>query len=397
MFRRRDARVSMVVAALALTVELCFPSVPVRAQARPRLLILDGEYLRAAKDQVRIADSILSAPFKRLMSDADTALSAGPFTVTHKNLLPPSHDKHDYMSLAPYWWPNPHTSTGLPYVRRDGQVNPERDQTSDRKRLDNLIRSVNTLALAYFFTEKETYAERASTLIRVWFLDAATRMNPQLKYAQAVPGRNIGRGAGIIETHDLPGLLDSVVLLNGSKSWASSDQKRLQSWFDAYLAWLLESPEGKAEAKAENNHGTWYDVQVAAFAVFAAREDGRQPRELARTQAWHYALFNLDAMFTAASIADKLGLDLWHDKTQSQPNIHKALDWLLPFAVGETKWPYPQIADFQPENLAPLLRRAAIQYRQPAYDKALDRLPKITRNERWRLLYPKTLPGKTVE
>jgi hypothetical protein len=325
-------------------------------------------------------------------------------------LAPPSGDKHDYMSIAPYWWPNPKTSNGLPYIRRDGEVNPERDQTSDRKRLDNLVQSVKILALAYFYTDRDDYAAPAAQLLRAWFLDGATKMNPHLRYAQAVPGRNQGRGAGIIETHNFPELIDAVGLLEGSKSWTRSDHKSLQDWFNAYLNWLLVSPEGKSEAKAQNNHATWYDVQVASFALFVGRDelarniltdfsskrigkqiepDGRQPRELERTQAWSYSIFNLEAMFNAAAIADKLGIDLWNYESPDTRNIRKALDWLVPFATGQKKWPFQQLSGLQPEKLAPLLRHAALRYRDPACEKVITKLPKLTGDERWQLLFPK--------
>src|SRR4051812_27315839 len=70
--------------------------------------------------------------------DADAALKAPLFTVTSKTRVPPSGDKRDYMSLGPYWWPNPETSDGLPYVRRDGMVNPESLQT-DRQVMEGII------------------------------------------------------------------------------------------------------------------------------------------------------------------------------------------------------------------------------------------------------------------
>ena len=314
------------------------------------------------------------------------------------------------MSIAPYWWPNPNTPNGLPYVRRDGEINPERDQTSDRKRLDNMVQAVKTLSLGYFFTGREEYAAQATKLLRVWFLDEATQMNPHLRYAQAIPGRNKGRGAGIIETHNLPELIDAVGMLAGSKTWDRNNQKALQDWFAAYFDWLLNSPEGRAEAEAQNNHGSWYDVQVASYAFFVGKNDlarkvlnefpakriakqiepdGRQPRELERTQAWSYSLFNLEALFYAASIGDKLDTDLWNYETPDKRGIRKALDWLLPFAIGAKKWSYQQISPWQPEKLAPLLRRAAGRYREPAYEKAISKLPGAFTDQRWQLLYPK--------
>ncbi|HEY7219505.1 MAG TPA: alginate lyase family protein [Candidatus Binatia bacterium] len=359
------------------------------------------------KQQLHAGDAALTPALNKLKRDADRALRSGTFSVTEKEITPPSGDKHDYLSIAPYWWPNPNTSNGLPYVRRDGQVNPERDQSSDRRRLDQMIQTVMTLALGYYLIGRDEYSTHAARLIRVWFLDPPSKMNPHLKYAQAVPGRHIGRGAGIIETHNLPELIDAVALLSNAKSWTRTDRQQFQEWVDAYLTWLIDSPEGKTEAHAENNHGTWYDVQAASYALlvgrngpakkvmgeFAAKRitkqiepDGRQPRELARTRSWHYAVFGLEALFNAAAIAEKVGVDLWHFQTDDHRGIRTALDWLLPFATGAKPWTDKQLSAFQPERLAPLLRRAALQYRDPRYEQALGKLPRISGDERWRLI-----------
>jgi hypothetical protein len=376
----------------------------------PRVFLLEPKHLVEIKTRIKSNDATLHPAFNRLIRDADRALTSGTFSVVQKESTPPSGSNHDYMSIAPYWWPNPNTANGLPYIRRDGEVNPERDQISDRKRLDHMIQAVKTLSLGYFFTSRKEYAAQATKLVRVWFLDPATKMNPNLRYAQAIPGRNRGRGAGIIETHNLPALIDAVGMLRDSQAWDRNHQKALQDWFATYLAWLLDSPEGRAEAKAQNNHSSWYDVQVASYALFAGKNevaqkllnefpakriakqiepDGRQPRELERTQAWNYSLFNLEALFDAAAIANKLGMDLWNYQTPDKRGIRRALDWLLPFAIGAKKWSYPQISAWQPEKVAPLLRRAAARYREPAYEKAIGELPGAFIDQRWQLLYPK--------
>jgi hypothetical protein len=398
----------MVIPLLGLVVLIALES-GVLGAGLPRLMILAANGLIQTKQRLQNRDPAFDAAFTKLKADAGRVLDIKPLSVTEKNLSPPSGDKHDYMSIAPYWWPNPAKPNGLPFIRRDGEVNPERDRSSDRRRLDNMIQTVKTLALGYFFTEREDYAAHAAELLRVWFLDPATKMNPHLKYAQAVAGQNTGRTAGIIETHELSELIDFVSLLNGSKAWLARDHQQWQDWNKEYLSWLLESPQGKAEARAENNHGTWFDVQVAALAMFTARDDlakkilsefsvkridvqilpdGDQPRELARTRAWDYAAFNLEALFDAASIAANLNIDLWNHRTDDGRSIRRALDWLVPFATAERKWTYPQITRFQPEKLAPLLRRAAIAYREPAYEKSIKMLPRVG-DERWELLYPK--------
>jgi Alginate lyase len=392
-----------------LIAAICVLATPAfAADTPPSVFILDGAALGRSRQAIRSGDATLAPALARLRQDADHALEIAVDPVTNKAVNPPSADKHDYMSIAPYWWPNPNTGDGLPYIRRDGEVNPERDRLSDRKRLDNVIQTVKSLAAGYFFIGSEKYAERAAELLRMWFLDENSRMNPHLRYAQAVVGRRLGRGAGIIETHNLPELIDAAALLVSSPEWNKKDHAGLQRWFADYLRWLVESPEGKAEAKAENNHGSWYDVQVAAFALFVGRDelakqiignfsnkriarqieaDGRQPRELARTQSWHYAVFNLEAMFDAAAIGDRIGIDLWSYQSADQRGIRTALDWLLPFACGEKTWTEKQLAPFQPEKLAPLLRRAAQRYHEPPYEKALAKIPNLRRDERWRLLF----------
>ena len=128
-----------------------------------------------AKNRLQSNNPTVVPVFNKLIRDADHALTSGTFSVVEKELTPPSGDKHDYMSIAPYWWPNPNRSNGLPYVRRDGEINPERDQTSDRKRLDNMVQAVKTLSLGYFFTGREEYAAQATKLLRAWFLDPAPR------------------------------------------------------------------------------------------------------------------------------------------------------------------------------------------------------------------------------
>src|SRR5262249_13737010 len=163
-----------------------------------------------------------------------------------KPKAPPSGDKRDYVSMAPYFWPNPDTKTGLPYVRRDGQVNPERNKY-DRPLLGRMSEAVSTLALAYYLTGEERYAEQSGTLLQVWFLDAKTRMNPNLNYAQFIPGVNEGRGIGIIDSVALLPVVDAVGLLEGSRHWTKARQAGMREWFADYLKWLRTSKGGKEE------------------------------------------------------------------------------------------------------------------------------------------------------
>ncbi|HET8564122.1 MAG TPA: alginate lyase family protein [Candidatus Binatia bacterium] len=379
------------------------------ADQRPRVFVLDATSLAQVKNRLDSGDASLNPAFNRLLRDADRSLTSGTPSVVGKEVTPPSGDKHDYMSLAPYWWPNPNTPGGMPYVHLDGKINPERDKIPDRKNLESLIAAAKSLALAYFFSERDEYAAQLAKMLRVWFLDDATKMNPHLRYAQAVPGRNQGSVSGLIESHNLPELIDAVALVAGSKAWSQKDQRELQDWLRSFLNWLQESDQGRAESKAQNNHGSWYDVQVASFALFVGNEelarktigempakriarqiepDGSQPLELKRTRPWNYSLFNLEALFQGAALAEKLGIDLWNFSTPDGRGIRKALDWLVPFATGDRKWSYREISDEQPARIFPLLKRAAVRYRDPAHAAAINKLPDVTPDRREHLLYP---------
>src|SRR5438132_7443065 len=239
----------------------------------PRVFLLDAKQVQLTRQRVRDGDKSLTAAWARLEREAQKALTEGPFSIVNKSVTPPSGDKHDYMTQAPYFWPDPKSPSGLPYIRRDGERNPEINKITDHHSLDQLESSVETLALAYYFKGDEAYAVKAVQLLRAFFLDPATRMNPNLQYAQFIPGVNTGRGIGLIETRGLTQVVDAIGLLTGSKGLTKADQRGLQEWFGKFLRWMLESQNGRDEAAAKNNHGTYYDLQVASFSLFIGRKD----------------------------------------------------------------------------------------------------------------------------
>jgi hypothetical protein len=332
---------------------------------------------------------------QRAVHDADAAMHVGPFSVMEKSTTPPSGNKHNYLSLAPYFWPNPSTPDHLPYVRHDGERNPEINKIPDHTDIFDMEKAVHALALGYEFTGREEYASRATLLIRAWFLDPETQMLPTMEYAQGVRGKSTGRPEGVLEARGLPEVADAIAMLQGSPSWTAADQKGIQAWFAQYYHWLRTGDLAQGEQNARNNHGSWYDAQAVGIALFLGKTedarailndakqrriaaqiqpDGREPLELARTKSFSYSIFDLDALIQLADYGDRIGVDLWHYRAPNGASIQTALEYLLPFALGEKKWPYKNINGFEGKELAVPLLQAAVHLHNPKYLAASQHL-----------------------
>ena len=329
---------------------------------------------------------------KALFARADAALTGPVYSVVYKLKVPPSKDKHDYMSIGPYWWPDEKQPGGEPYVRRDGKVNPERDTNAfDTTALESMSASVEALTLAYYFSDDRRYADRAVQLLRVWFLDPATRMNPNAKFAQGIPGRTPGRAEGVLDTFRLLRVVEGIGLMAPSKALSKAEQAGLEKWFSDYVDWMLTSPTGIEEGSAANNHGLWCDYQLTQFSLFARRidiaraavdrvaqnripqqiePDGKMPRELERTRALHYSLFALQAATGVADLARCVGKDVWGTATADGRGLKVAIDFLLPYVGRESEFPYSDPKREPSELSLELFLRAAWAYRNPEYARA---------------------------
>lgn len=330
-----------------------------------------------------------------LIARADSALAGETPTVTQKRRVPPSGDKRDYMSMGTYWWPDTTKPGGLPYVRHDGLVNPEIFADDDGTRFLRMFDAVQSLALAHHFTGDVKYSGRAVTLLHAWFVDPATRMNPNMRYAQAIPGVTDGRGIGIIDTRNIPELLDAVQMLETSSALPATDYASIVAWSRSYLAWLFDSKNGRDEHAAKNNHGTWFDAQVVGLALFVGdtslarrilmndtrgridsqiRADGSQPLELERTRPVHYSTFNLDAFTQLAEMGRRVGVDLWGYEAPSGGSLRKALLFIAPYADPSLQWAKPDVTPVPPEEFAAPFRRAQIAIPDPRFAAALAML-----------------------
>jgi unsaturated chondroitin disaccharide hydrolase len=380
------------------------------AQSPPRLIMARGELLAESRRLVREGNVHVLPAYSALVRTADSVLLVPPLTVMQKGKIPPSGDKHDYMSFAPYWWPDSTKPGGLPYIQRDGLMNPQTRIDHDGLRLQRTIDAAQILALAWYFTGEKKYIDRAVTLMRVFFIAPATRMNPNLNFAQAIPGVSEGRGIGIIDTRHMAQLVDAARILETYPGWTQNDRTAFRSWARRYLTWLRTSKNGREEQSQANNHGTWYDAQVAALAFFvgdtklarsvigtSARRriesqinaDGSQPAELARTRPMHYSLFNLDAFTQLAEMSRHVGVDFWRYTSPRGGNLLKALQFLAPYSYTDRKWPKADVAPVAADVVFTPFRRASATYTDSALEGTAERANQAGNVPQWwRLFYP---------
>lgn len=360
----------------------------------PKVYSIDAKILVASKQKITKGDTHALAAYKSLIKAADKSLYVEPFSVMNKVQTPPSGDKHDYMSLAPYFWPNPNTPNGLPYINKDGEMTPEVKDFKDKEDMVKMCSTVEILSLAYYFSGDEKYAERCALLIRTWFISPETKMNPNVKYGQAVKGLNEGRKEGVLETRGFAKVVDAMGLLQGSRSWTATDQQAMQNWIGEFLTWIQTNKLGTAEMNATNNHGTWFDAQRLAYALFLGQRDlaneicknaivrldkqmdeqGTFPRELARTKSLGYSFFNVNAFFQIAVLAEKTDVDLWNVITPSGKSLRKAIEALAPYFSKEKEWTGKQIEPYNLASEIPLFYQASVKYNHPEYLKAIANL-----------------------
>ena len=367
-----------------------------------RYLTLDVKHIKENYKQYIKGETEIKDFVKKLVKDSEELLKSDKkYTIVEKKVSTPSGDKHDYISMGPYWWPNPDTENGLPYIRKDGEVNPEsRNDYTDQAMITETNNAVFTLAMTYFYTRDNRYVEKASEILRTFYVDEKTRMNPNLNFAQFVPGINDGRCYGIIESSSLVKMMEAVALMSDSDKWSSDLHDGIINWISLYLDWLLNSKNGIDERNTKNNHGTHYDLQCVSMYIFCGKiseaqnyireytfprlsaqvlPDGSQPLELARTKSWDYAIMNLNGFIDLAILADKIDVDLWNYKKGNQIYIRSMIDWFIPYIMKEKNWKWKQIKKTKVSRIKRALEYAREFYGDSAYLKLIGNLKSINK------------------
>lgn len=350
------------------------------ASEPPKPAIWSIELIDAKVDRIKSGEHF--AFYDQIKREADKIVrEVGNPSVMDKVTTAKSGDKHDYMSLSRYWWRNPNTADGLPYVRHDGESNPEINDY-DRNSLSRLSSSVRVLSLAYYISGEQRYAQRAMSRLRTWFIDPETRMNPNLNFAQVRRGHNSDEGTqfGVLDGYSFVEMLDAVTLLEIRGVMPQTLCDSLHCWFGEFTDWMLTSKQGVAEGRGNNNHAVGYDIQLVRYAIYGGRDslarevidafpsrrlelqitpDGRMPAELKRTIAFFYSRYNLEHMIDICDIAKSMGIDDLY--SSSDAAIDRAIMWLIPYAKEPPAFPYKQIGSWDKaiHDFARVLYRAS--------------------------------------
>lgn len=311
--------------------------------------------------------------------EAEKYVTMSPLSVTAKKNPPPSKDLRDYMTLSPYWWPDSTKTDGLPYIRRDGERNPEVYVYPERENAGRMSNSTYRLGMLYAITGKEVYAKACSVQLKTWFTDPKLGMNPNMVYAQFVPGMKTLRGAGLIDARHFILALWAAKWIEGSDSWTASDRRELENWVEAFCYWMENSMQGRMEARAVNNHGLWYEAIHLTMLAYLNRadrirevveqrllpkigeqlaDDGSLPRELERTLSLHYSTFALEALVQVNRVTEAIGINVWSTPAPNGKTASQAIEYLYSYYLSPESWTFKQIKAFDRSRAAILLYEA---------------------------------------
>ena len=305
-----------------------------------------------------LAVTVAQIDHDRILRLANAALQLQPQTITAFIATNSAGGPHDFFSQGDYYWPNDTNSTGLPYVGHDGLTNTNNFELH-RLAMRNMKDAVAALAAAYALTGDDKYVPKANELLRVFFLDDATKMNPNLDYAQAVLGKQPGSPFGVIDTLHLAELPMAIQFLERSKAFDPAVDRGVKQWFTDYIHWMTTATNGVKEMNALNNHSIAYFVQMASFARFVGDKtnldlsrtrfkevlfpnqmtnNGSFLRELARTKPYGYSIFQADNVSILCRLLSTTNEDYWRFKSSDGRTPKMAVDYIYPYLVDKDKW-----------------------------------------------------------
>jgi hypothetical protein len=309
-----------------------------------------------------IQQAILDFERERAIALAEACLEKQPINIGDCPAPLSKGGPNEYFSQSDYWWPNPDTENNLPWVRHDGETNPD-NYDNHRVLVRRMRKVVCAEAAAYKLTGDEKYAEQAVKFLKAWFITPSSHMEPTLYYSQVVLGLydNGGRCGGIIDTLHFVELPLAIKVLEKSPALEAETLSALRKWFSDYLDFMMDSDLGKQEFNQTNNHGVAWVAQAALYAQVAQRpevteicrkrfkedflvnqmaDNGTFPRELARTKPYNYSLFIMDLLSILAYQLSTPEENLFEYKTPKGKSLQTGLDFIYPVTKDKSYWPY---------------------------------------------------------
>lgn len=360
-----------------------------------RTFLTNLDYLALAKQSWQKGDPITTQTVNRLIRKANYELNTEPLSVVFSPILAPTGDPHEYVSYGAYWWPNPDTPNGIPYVRRDGHINPDNDL--DGANLRRLKNATVVLSLAYYFTGNEEYADKTAKLIRAWFLDEETYMNPRNEYGLIIPGVRDGYYDVAGFGNRLPGVFDAAGIIEASSAWSAEDATAMKQWARDLVHFGESTPLGAEQFEEPANHGTNFDFLQTFLSTYSedfeiARDsvhhfltnrfpgqvsaDGSNPYEMTRANNLYYHRYNLERAMDLAAVGESIGIDAIDHETENGGSLRLQMDYLAPYFLGEKEWNnWPgEVFPKRTQYYYMLFRRAAIYFQEPLFLDAADSL-----------------------
>ena len=330
--------------------------------------------------------------------NANKALAFEVNPVTNKTKIPASNNKHDYLSYAPYKWPDNRKLDGLPWVTKDGEINPvSQGYDTDFKRTQEFFKVIETLSWAFYFSEDEKYATKVIELIKVWYINENTKVNPNINFGQAVPGAADGRKAGVQEWLRQYHVITALQIFEQAGVLPNTIKRDMGTWLTTYLRWLQTNKMAVEAGKTGQNHANHYNHQVLGLLLYLGRTeeakqvienakydriavqilpDGRQPKEMGRTRSVHYASLNLWSLTELTFIGKNLGVDLWNFETEDKRSLKRAFAYLKLFVESPENWNFKEISKggvlyTMETEMKPMLSRASTLLKEPLiYDNS---------------------------
>ena len=325
--------------------------------------IVNNIYLFSEADLIVLKNKLSDNDIKKLDELLNEALAYRLKSVVDKRAMPPSGDKHDYMSISIYHWPNPDTADGLPYIERDGKDNPE-SVHGDKESL-RVVAYVTLLSgILYYITDDYKYLDILIKYNNFWFIDEKTRMNPNLKYGQCIPGINEGEPGGIIDYAACYGYsLNILYILKKNAMLPAEFYDGMKEWHEEFFNWILTSDRGIMQAARLNNQGSLNDLLIFNIARFIGRangikeaydsklivrleqqidSEGKMPLELIRTKSKSYTTMGLKMLLESACLLMEYGYSYKGNK-----ELLRAYSFVKDFYINNN-WNFQQIKNFDP-------------------------------------------------